>query len=115
LLPESAHGRAVLALCGGAAIGHGVWRQLGATSVAEIGVVVTHSHQRKGVGSDIVELLISDLRAHGMRHVEVFTGGDNRAVHRMLSARVPTAMRHHDRGTMTFRFPTEAYRCKSVA
>jgi GNAT superfamily N-acetyltransferase len=113
LLPDGAQGGAVLALCGHAAVGHGVWRQLGPTPVAEIGVVVSDRLQRKGVGSDIVEMLISDLSARGMRCIHVLTSGTNRAVIRMISEHAPTASRRDERGTATFRFPTEVYASKS--
>ena len=107
LLPTGPHGGALLAHAGPFVIGHGVWQRAGATSVAEIGVVVADSQQRRGIGSALAEALLADLAARGMDGVEIYASATNEAVSRMVAASAPEARRERDGGTITYRFAVQ--------
>jgi GNAT superfamily N-acetyltransferase len=104
LLPAGPNGGALLAHAGPWVIGHGVWQRSGATSVAEIGVVVADSQQRRGIGSALAGALLDDLARRGMTEVEVFASATNEAVSRMVAASAPAALLERDGGTVTYRF-----------
>ena len=115
LLPTGPHGGAVLAHAGPFVIGHGVWQRAGATSVAEIGVVVADSQQRRGIGSALAETLLADLAARGMDAVEVYASATNEAVSRMVAASAPAALRERDGATITYRFAVDTGVARTVA
>jgi ribosomal protein S18 acetylase RimI-like enzyme len=104
LLPAGPQGGAVLALAGPWVVGHGVWQRAAQESVAEIGVVVADSQQRRGIGSALADALLADLALRGMTEVEVYATATNEAVSRMVAASAPAALRERDGGTVTYRF-----------
>jgi GNAT superfamily N-acetyltransferase len=108
LLPEDLQGGAVVAHVGRSLVGHGVWRRAGATSVAEIGLVVTDTHQGRGIGTALAAALLDDLAARGVERVEVYTSASNQAVTRMVTRYVPDAARDHDGTIVTYHFSTPA-------
>ena len=115
LLPEGPRGGAMLAYDGPDLVGHGVWRRAGTAPVAEIGLVVADSHQGRGVGTALTEALIADLTARGVERVEVFATATNEAVARMVARRAPDAVRERDGATVTYSFPVQATRARTVA
>jgi acetyltransferase len=108
LLPDEQQGGAVLAHVERRLVGHGVWRHLGATPVAEIALVVADLHQKTGIGTALAAALLDDLATRGVQRVEVYTSACNRAVIRMVTRYAPGAARDHDGTTVTYRFPTPA-------
>jgi GNAT superfamily N-acetyltransferase len=115
LLPEGSRGGAMLAYAGPQLVGHGVWRRAGTSPVAEIGLVVADAHQERGVGTALAEALISDLAAQGVERVEVFATATNEAVARMVARRAPDAVRERDGATVTYLFPVQPTRARTVA
>jgi GNAT superfamily N-acetyltransferase len=105
LLPDRPRGRAKLAFLDGELVGHGVWLRLADPSVAEIAVVVSDRHQRRGIGTAIARAVVDDLVAHGVSEVEVFSASDNQAVARMVARAAPDARRELDGPTATYVFP----------
>jgi len=113
LLPEPPKGGALLAFLAGELVGHGLWvRMADSSPVAEIALVVADRHQRRGIGSALVNALTEDLLAHGVTDIEVFSISNNRAVARMVSRSAPDARRELDGPTTTWTFPI---RRRSVA
>jgi acetyltransferase len=104
LLPEGLQGGAVLAVLGRSLVGHGVWRRVGATRVAEIGLVVADDHQRQGIGTALAEAVLADLAARGVEEVEVFSSATNRAVGAMVLRHAPDAARDREGATVTYHF-----------
>jgi GNAT superfamily N-acetyltransferase len=105
LLPERSAGGALLAFLDGELVGHGLWVRLRDSSVAEIAIVVSDRHQRRGIGTALVSAVTEDLVAEGVADIEVFSSTDNRAVARMVSRAAPEARRKVDGSTMTWNFP----------
>jgi acetyltransferase len=105
LLPEPPAGAAVLAFLDGELVGHGLWARLRTESVAEIAIVVADSHQRRGIGTALVNALTDDLAAQGVTDLEVFSISNNRAVARMVARAAPDATRELDGPTTTWTFP----------
>jgi len=105
LLPDRPAGGALLAFLDGELVGHGLWVRLRDPSVAEIAIVVSDRHQRRGIGTALVRAVSDDLVAHGVDDIEVFSSTANRAVVRMVSRAAPDAQRHLDGSTMTWNFP----------
>jgi acetyltransferase len=105
LLPERPRGGALLGLLDGELVGHALWVRLADPSVAEIAVVVSDRHQRRGIGTALARAAIDDLVAHGVEDVEVFSISDNRAVARMVRRAAPEARRELDGPTTTWTFP----------
>ena len=117
LLPEGPHGGAVLAHAGSALVGHGVWHRAGATSVAEIGVVVADDRQRAGdrhrPGRDV---LLADLAARGDRAGSRSSPPrPTRPSSRMVAATAPDALREYDGATVSYRFGVRASLARTVA
>ena len=108
LLPEDPAGGASLAFLDGELVGHGLWVRLRDPSVAEIALVVSDRHQRRGIGTALVRALTDDLVAHGVADIEVFSSTDNRAVARMVARAAPDARRELDGATMTWSFPARS-------
>jgi GNAT superfamily N-acetyltransferase len=105
LLPEPPAGGAVLGFLDGELVGHGLWVRLADSSVAEIAIVVGDRHQRRGIGTALVNAVIDDLLEHGVTDLEVFSISGNRAVARMVARAAPDARRELDGPTTTWTFP----------
>jgi protein-S-isoprenylcysteine O-methyltransferase Ste14 len=105
LLPERPKGGALLAFLDGELVGHGLWVRLADRSMAEIAVVVSDRHQRRGIGTALARAVAEDLAAHGVAGIEVFSASTNRAVARMVMRAVPGARRELDGPTATYTFP----------
>jgi GNAT superfamily N-acetyltransferase len=104
LLPDDMRGGALLAWDGDRLVAHGVWVRVGPSRVAEVAVVVTDSHQRRGIGTVLVERLIAAAGARGIERIELFSQAGNRAVSRMVARRAPDAERGRDGATVTYSF-----------
>ncbi len=115
LLPEGLQGGAVLAHLERTLVGHGVWRRVGATGVAEIGLVVADEHQGQGIGTALAEAVLADLAGRGVERVEVFSSATNRAVGAMILRHAPDAARERDGATVTYRFPARVGATRTVA
>ncbi len=107
LLPDGVRGGSVLAWDAGRLVGHGVWVRVGSGRVAEIALVVTDTHQDRGIGTDLAERLLVAAAARGMDRVEVFSAGGNRAVARMVSRRAPAAEKVRDGAAVGYSFGLE--------
>jgi GNAT superfamily N-acetyltransferase len=105
LLPGPPQGGALLAFLDGELVGHGLWVRLADPSVAEMAVVVSDRHQRRGIGTALARAVVEDLVAHGVDDVEVFSTSTNRAVARMVARAAPGASRTLDGPTTTYAFP----------
>ena len=105
LLPEPPAGGAILGFLDGELVGHGLWARLADSSVAEIAIVVGDRHQRRGIGTALVNAVIDDLLVHGVTDLEVFSISGNRAVARMVARAAPDARRELDGPTTTWTFP----------
>jgi GNAT superfamily N-acetyltransferase len=115
LLPEDLQGSAVVAHLGRPLVGHGVWRRVGATSVAEIGLIVADAYQGQGLGTALAAALLDDLAARGLDTVEVFTSASHQAVIRMVTRFAPNAARERDGATVTYRFRATVSATRTVA
>lgn len=104
LLPAGLGGGAVLAWDGGTLVGHGLWVRLGPSRVAEIALVVTDSHQGRGIGTALAGLLVEAATARGIDRFEVYSEARNRAVERMVARGAPGAERERDGFTVTYSF-----------
>ena len=105
LLPQRPAGGAWLAFLDGALVGHGLWARLPDASAAEIAIVVSDEHQRRGIGTALVRAVTEELIAEGVADIEVFSTTGNRAVARMVARAAPDARRQLDGSTMTWSFP----------
>jgi acetyltransferase len=105
LLPEPPAGGALLGFLGHELVGHGLWVRLADPTVAEIALVVSDRHQRRGIGTALARALAEDVAAHGVTDIEVFSSADNAAVSRMVARRAPEARRELDGATATYTFP----------
>jgi GNAT superfamily N-acetyltransferase len=108
LLPDGLRGEAVLAWDGDELVAHGVWVRVGPSRVAEVALVVTDSHQRRGIGTVLAERLVEAAGARGIERIEVFSETRNRAVARMVRRRAPDAERERDGVTVTYFFVVDA-------
>jgi GNAT superfamily N-acetyltransferase len=115
LLPEGLQGGALLAHVERSLVGHGVWRRVGATPVAEIGLVVADAHQGQGIGTGLAHALIADLAGRGVERVEVFASATNRAVSAMVHRHAPDAAHERDGSTVTYHFPARVGSARTVA
>jgi methanethiol S-methyltransferase len=104
LLPDRPRGGALLAFLGGDLVDHGLWVRLADPSVAEVAVVVSDRHQRRGIGTALARAVVEDLVAHGVADVEVFSTSNNRAVARMVARAAPDARRELDGPTAVYSF-----------
>jgi ribosomal protein S18 acetylase RimI-like enzyme len=75
---EGKHGALVqVGVLSGQVAGFVTYYSNGRTKVGEIGNNAVHpDFQKKGVATALYEAVLSDLKASGMEHVEVHTGGD---------------------------------------
>src|SRR5262245_21916465 len=105
LLPDRPKGGALLAFLDGELVGHGVWVRLADPSVAEIAIVVSDRHQRRGIGTALAGAVTDDLVGHGVSDVEVFSESTNQAIARMVARVAPDAHRELDGPTVTYTFP----------
>jgi protein-S-isoprenylcysteine O-methyltransferase Ste14/GNAT superfamily N-acetyltransferase len=105
LLPERPRGGALLGFLDGELVGHGLWVRLADPSAAEIAIVVSDRHQRRGIGTALARAVVADLVAHGIADIEVFSASTNRAVARMVARMAPDARRELDGPAMTYGFP----------
>lgn len=105
LLPDGVRGGAVLARDGDRLVAHGVWVRLGLSRAAEVAVVVTDSHQRRGIGSDLAHRVVTIAGVRGIERIELFTESRNRAVARMVARRAPEADRWRDGAHVSYSFP----------
>jgi GNAT superfamily N-acetyltransferase len=105
LLPQRPAGGARLAFLDGELVGHGLWARLRDPAAAEIAIVVSDEHQRRGIGTALVRAVTEDLVAEGVTDIEVFSSTGNRAVARMVARTAPDARRQLDGSTMTWSFP----------
>lgn len=104
LLPDGMRGGALLAWDGDRLVAHGVWVRVGPSQVAEVALVVTDSHQRRGIGTGLAERLIAAAGARGIERIEVFSHTGNRAVSRMVARRAPAPERAWDGATVSHSF-----------
>jgi GNAT superfamily N-acetyltransferase len=104
LLPDGMRGGALLAWDGDRLVAHGVWVRVGPSQVAEVAVVVTDSHQRRGIGFVLAEQLVAAAAARGIERIEVFSHSGNRAVSRMVAGRAPAAEKAWDGPTVSYSF-----------
>ncbi len=104
LLPQRPQGAALLAWLDGDLVGHGLWVRLGDRSAAEIALVVSDGHQRRGIGTALARAITADLVAHGVDDIEVFSSSGNRAVARMVARAAPGARRELDGPTTTYTY-----------
>ena len=104
LLPERPRGGAFLAFLGGDLVGHGLWARLADPSTAEVAIVVSDPHQRRGIGTALARAVVGDLVAHGVDDIEVLSASNNRAVARMVTRAAPDASRELDGPTATYTF-----------
>ena len=104
LLPEPPKGRALLAWLDGELVGHALWVRLGERPAAEIALVVSDQHQRRGIGTALALAVTADLVAHGVEDIEVFSSSGNRAVARMVTRAAPDARRELDGPTTTYTY-----------
>jgi GNAT superfamily N-acetyltransferase len=72
--------------------------------VADIAVVVADDHQRRGVGTRLMDRLSGHARGHGINRFTATVLADNRAALRFVSAMAPEARRHHGGGSVDFDF-----------
>lgn len=107
LLPDDAHGGALLAFVDAELVGHAMWG-LRAPGIADLGVVVLDGHQRAGVGTALARALMVELSARGIEEAEVYSSAGNRAVARMVARQAPGAHHELDGPMLTFRFHTAA-------
>jgi protein-S-isoprenylcysteine O-methyltransferase Ste14/GNAT superfamily N-acetyltransferase len=105
LLPDRPKGGALLGFLDGELVGHGLWVRLADPSAAEIAVVVSDRHQRRGIGTALARAVVEDLVAHGIVDIEVFSISNNRAVARMVTRNAPDARLDLDGPTATYTFP----------
>ncbi|WP_028643775.1 GNAT family N-acetyltransferase [Nocardioides sp. URHA0020] len=106
LIPDGLRGSALLGLVDDRLVAHGLWVRVGASPVAEIGIVVADAQQGQGIGTRIASALIADLAARGIDRVEVFASATNVAVTRMVARQAPHAVRDRDGATVTYAFAT---------
>jgi GNAT superfamily N-acetyltransferase len=108
LLPDGRRGEALLAWDGCDLVGHGLWVRSGQSDAAEVALVVTDGHQRRGIGTVLADRLVVAAAARGIERIEVFSEAGNLAVARMLARRVPTADRDRDGWTVSYSFALAA-------
>ena len=104
---------AVVATGHGTIIGHGIAADRsgpGGCTVTEIGVVVAHAWQGRGVGSALVRALISAAEARGAAIVAMDVLPSNQRVLAMLASHWPTASIDHSADSVIFhaRLPRHA-------
>jgi GNAT superfamily N-acetyltransferase len=104
LLPTGMRGGALLAWEGERVVAHGVWVRLGPSRGAEVAVVVTDSHQGRGIGTALAGRLIAAAGARGIERIEAFSQTGNGAVSRMVARRAPDAERSRDGVTVSYSF-----------
>jgi GNAT superfamily N-acetyltransferase len=104
LLPDGVRGGAVLAWDGDDLVAHGVWVRVGPSRAAELALVVTDSHQRRGIGAELAERLVAAAGARGIERIEAFSESGNRAVARMVARGAPDADRDRDGVTVSYSF-----------
>ncbi|GAB3245294.1 GNAT family N-acetyltransferase [Nocardioides dilutus] len=105
LLPDGVRGGTLLAWDAERLVAHGVWVRLGPSRAAEVAVVVTDSHQRRGIGTELAHRLIATAGTRGIERIEVFSESRNRAVSRMVARQAPDAERERDGATVSYAFP----------
>ncbi len=101
LLPEGARGEALLAWQADEPVAHGLWVRVG-PGAAGIALVVTDTHQRRGIGSALADRLVAAAADRGLERIEVFSAAGNRAVARMVARRAPTAAPQRDGLTVSY-------------
>jgi GNAT superfamily N-acetyltransferase len=94
----------VLAWDGDDLVAHGVWVRVGPSRAAELALVVTDSHQRRGIGAELAERLVAAAGARGIERIEAFSESGNRAVARMVARGAPDADRDRDGVTVSYSF-----------
>jgi GNAT superfamily N-acetyltransferase len=109
LLPDGVRGGSLLGWDAHRLVAHGLWVRLGLSRAAEVAVVVTDSHQRRGIGTDLAQRLITAAGVHGIERIEVFSEAQNRAVSRMVSRRAPDAAHERDGATVSYSFPIDRH------
>jgi GNAT superfamily N-acetyltransferase len=107
LLPDGVRGGVMLAWDRAELVAHGLWVRIGPSRVAEVALVVTDSHQRRGIGTVLAERLIEAAGARGIERIEVFSEARNRAVARMVRRRAPDAERERDGVTVSYSFDVD--------
>jgi GNAT superfamily N-acetyltransferase len=115
LLPDGPYAGAVVADIGRSLVAHGMWHRIGTSQVAEIGLLVADGEQRRGIGTALAEVLLSDLTARGMEWVEIFATATNQAVARMVTRQAPGSVGEYDGGTVTYRLAVRPRVARSVA
>jgi GNAT superfamily N-acetyltransferase len=102
LLPQGRRGGSLLAWDGCELVGHGLWVRIGESRSAEVGIVVTDGHQRRGIGTVLADQLVAAAAAGGIERIEVFSQARNGAVARMVARRSPTAEIAREGVTVTY-------------
>jgi GNAT superfamily N-acetyltransferase len=112
-LANGGEGAALLAEYAGTVVGHGLWaparipHDLGQRT-AELAVVVADVHQRRGIGTALVEALVVDLARRGYGQARVVTFADNLAVQRMVAREAPGVRPERDGGVWTYDLPVRS-------
>jgi GNAT superfamily N-acetyltransferase len=72
--------------------------------VADLAVVVSDGHRRRGVGTRLVQRLSGHARSRGISRFTATVLADNRPALRFVGAVAPQARRHHDGSSVDFDF-----------
>jgi GNAT superfamily N-acetyltransferase len=107
------HTAAVVAVRGGAIIGHAMAAdQAGprGARTADVGVVVADAWQGLGVGSALMHAVITDARARGVTSLTMDVLPGNRTMLAMIASRWPAARIEGSADFVTFRIPLPRHR-----
>jgi len=74
----------------------------------EVAVTVSDAFQGRGLGSELLDLMIGRAAQHGATNVHASVLAENRPMIAMLYKIAPNAHKELDRGVVDFVFPLEA-------
>jgi GNAT superfamily N-acetyltransferase len=77
-------------------------------SDVEVAVTIDDAYQRRGLGSELLDLMIGRAAQHGATNVHASVLAENRPMIAMLYKIAPNAHKELDRGVVDFVFPLEA-------
>ena len=92
---------AFLAALGDRVVAHGCWVAV-SPDAAELAMVVSDRHQRRGVGRRLMLALLRDMSDAGMRQMEMVVEPGNRAVVELITRAWPDAQPRLEDGLFTF-------------
>jgi RimJ/RimL family protein N-acetyltransferase len=94
-------------------------RQAGDRATAEVAVTITDAHQRRGVGTLLLGLLVDAARERGITTLRAYALPSNEAIRRLMARHGALSWRHHgeeDELTLQLRPfttpPSRACRCR---